>query len=650
MVLAGVVPLLGVAWFPDLVRQLLPGTLVQLLPPPLLERATIKKVIWLDQNWSTEDRKWFHHVSVGATLPIPYSWFMALERPEISLITSPGLLADAEYLDRMGFISSPKSGGAADTDGLPVGFAKLTGAFDPSTRNALPDQIGLTCAACHTGRLEYRGASIRFDGGPAMIDMRKFELTVGLAIAYTAYVPMRFDRFASRVLGPDAKAEDRSALKVRLTLLSRSLVEETQQVTRVVAQRTGPPARGSEGFGRLDWLTRIGNQIFFSDLASGGMKGFEKNFQPVTAPVSFPPLWTVPWFANGQGATSSSTLLYGAVAEALGAAALVDLIGITEREAPYRSSIPIRTLSRIEALLRGPALDRGLAAPKWPGASFAGDPKWQIDPGRAEKGRALYGELCAECHLGPLNDIAYDRQYPGRRISESPSFRSEEGSGQKFLVRVAKSARQIGTDPEQARIVSGRSVAVPGFLNLDPVAELGTKRGCKGMVASKSNELPYSVAVMVIADKVINKAVEDLFLPSGQRSALFGTRKDCPDMSSEPVYLARPLNGVWATAPFLHNGSVPTLYDLLSPAAERPNSFCLGAREFDPQKVGLDISASCLRGETEFSATDQSGMTLSGNSNLGHSFEGQRTLPSGAVGRALRSDECLDLIEYLKTL
>src|SRR5439155_20682065 len=51
-------------------------------------------------------------------------------------------------------------------------------------------------------------------------------------------------------------------------------------------------------------------------------------------------------------------------------------------------------------------------------------------------------------------------------------------------------------------------------------------------------------------------------------------------------YIARPLNGVWATAPYLHNGSVPTLDDLLKPAADRPQKFLVGYRVYDADKLG----------------------------------------------------------------
>src|SRR3546814_14705321 len=65
--------------------------------------------------------------------------------------------------------------------------------------------------------------------------------------------------------------------------------------------------------------------------------------------------------------------------------------------------------------------------------------------------------------------------------------------------------------------------------------------------------------------------------------------------SSLQAYRARSLNGIWATAPYLHNGSVPSLYDLLLPAQAkvglceetRPEAFVVGSREFDPVKVGV---------------------------------------------------------------
>jgi hypothetical protein len=96
-------------------------------------------------------------------------------------------------------------------------------------------------------------------------------------------------------------------------------------------------------------------------------------------------------------------------------------------------------------------------------------------------------------------------------------------------------------------------------------------------------------------------------------------------------YLARPLTGVWATAPYLHNGSVPTLRDLLHPD-RRPAKFITGNREYDPKDVGYSTSGNGWTFDT----------SQPGNSNIGHS--GTR------YGTSLTEDQKDALLEYLKTI
>src|SRR5262249_45988084 len=117
LVAPAVVLVLAITQFPDQLREILaampgqlPATLSQLLPPPLPDPLPIKAARWLDQNWSTEDRHWFHHVSQGTkTFPVPYAWFVALEQPRTYVFSQPGLLSDSNYLERFGFIPSPKT-------------------------------------------------------------------------------------------------------------------------------------------------------------------------------------------------------------------------------------------------------------------------------------------------------------------------------------------------------------------------------------------------------------------------------------------------------------------------------------------------------------------------------------------------------------
>jgi len=103
-------------------------------------------------------------------------------------------------------------------------------------------------------------------------------------------------------------------------------------------------------------------------------------------------------------------------------------------------------------------------------------------------------------------------------------------------------------------------------------------------------------------------------------------------------YESRVLHGIWATAPYLHNGSVPTLAELLKPPAERVASFLVGPN-YDITKVGLaEVQPSGSAPVSVFTATDGSGANLSsGNSNAGHD-----------CGTGLSALEKDALLEYLK--
>lgn len=95
-----------------------------------------------------------------------------------------------------------------------------------------------------------------------------------------------------------------------------------------------------------------------------------------------------------------------------------------------------------------------------------------------------------------------------------------------------------------------------------------------------------------------------------------------------------PLDGIWARAPYLHNGSVPTLADLLNPPAERPSVFARGYDVYDEQKVGFVSDSAEARAEGSIYDTK-----IPGNGNGGHLY-----------GTTLSNDQKQDLLEYLKTM
>lgn len=102
-------------------------------------------------------------------------------------------------------------------------------------------------------------------------------------------------------------------------------------------------------------------------------------------------------------------------------------------------------------------------------------------------------------------------------------------------------------------------------------------------------------------------------------------------------YASQPLDGIWARSPYLHNGSVPTLRDLLEPAAKRPRIWQRGSDELDLVRVGYRSDQSA---PGRYSFVYDTGKP--GNSNSGH--EGKR------YGTELSDAEKDAIVEYMKTL
>jgi mono/diheme cytochrome c family protein len=100
-------------------------------------------------------------------------------------------------------------------------------------------------------------------------------------------------------------------------------------------------------------------------------------------------------------------------------------------------------------------------------------------------------------------------------------------------------------------------------------------------------------------------------------------------------YANQPLDGIWLRAPYLHNGSVPTLRDLLNAPDQRPRKFRRGNDVYDWANVGFD-STTPSEGGREYFEFDTG---LRGNGNGGHTY-----------GTGLSPDDKAALLEYLKTL
>ena len=136
--------------------------------------------------------------------------------------------------------------------------------------------------------------------------------------------------------------------------------------------------------------------------------------------------------------------------------------------------------------------------------------------------------------------------------------------------------------------------------------------------------------------------MDDAGLSDAERAALNGYRLRPPLLpGGEPLpytppsatdLKAGPLAGIWATGPYLHNGSVATVYELLSPVEERRAVFWTGGRQLDSARLGFvsDDAPGRFRFDT----------SLPGNGRGGHLYPAQ----------GLSDDDRQAIIEYLKTL
>jgi hypothetical protein len=567
-----------------------------------------KKTVWLEQNVSRDQLNWFYHADQGTrTLGIPYEWFMKLEQPKLPwlIFTAVAPFKDPTYLDRFGFIPVPEQ-----KDVLPIGFAHGGPMLDPSGapwRNPSDKKdltgIGLTCAACHTGRFTYKDTAVIIDGGPALTDLLKLKQGIGVALFMTRYLPGRFSRFADNVLGKDASLTDRATLKDQIDLVLAQM-KQVQALEKSVASQSI-----EEGYGRLDALNRIGNQVFALDLKK------PENYRGSSAPVHYPRIWNTPWFDWVQYNGSIMQPMVRNAGESLGVSSELNL---TEpAKGLYKSSVDVDTLHAMEQMIAGKAPNAkdgfsGLKSPEWPENILP-----RIDRPLAEKGGELYKEFCQECHRPPVSNKAAFFDFDNKK-----SWRTNQ-IGEPVMLMENIPIEHVGTDSAQAADMLARTVELPANLG---ITQTGFTDALKDLVEKTVNYI-YDRK-----DPPLNKKQRDTF-DGNMPNKILG----------ELAYKVRPLNGVWATPPYLHNASVPTVYDLLSPYDERPKQFYLGNREYDPVKLGYKTD--------ELTNGFLFDTAIRGNANTGHEFNDKPAGTKGKIGkRTLAPDERKAIIEYLKTL
>jgi hypothetical protein len=545
-------------------------------PPPVAEAPGAER--FLDQGWSAADRSTFETTAQGSQL-MPLVWFMALQRTDMNTPFA------GDQLKRYGYL--PSSGS------LPIGFV--------AGRNRNDAQLGMTCAACHTGQLRYRGITWRIDGGRADADFQAFLTDLGAASRATLDHSGRFADFATKVLGTAPPA-------ARAAELRNALTAWTAQYEGFMRASLPNPAWGP---GRLDAFGMIFNRVTGADL------GHAPNFDKADAPVRYPFIWDAPRQDKTQwtGAAPNGTYLRGLArntGEVFGVFGHFDpALGPLHRVA-YNNSVDFQGLQVLEEKVVA------LRAPPWP------DDVFPLDAARVVRGEALFATGCASCHGikesslvqrawdTPLRDVGTDRRtfYNALRTADP---RVLEGSQQPPLV-----GERLGNPAKKLDILAN---AVVGSLlraarQQEPAIRRAIRRDILEGRLPLLNLQPSEAQAVIPAD--IASATADLY--------------KVPATGPGAAYAARVLTGIWTAGPYLHNGSVPSLWELLKPPGERITRFAIGHREFDPVAVGLDTAAAPGRAMFEVDASN-------GNGNGGHDY-----------GTTLPEEDRWALVEYLKTL
>lgn len=583
------------------------------LVTPNLTLETVHEVRYLNAGWDETDRDRYYFTPQGTELlGLIYDWIVNLELP-----LSKQMLTSAESMRGWGFIVDPGQLASESNPGnLPVG---LTRHRDPDTGDW---RLDLTCAMCHTGELHYQGTALRVDGGQALQSVptakRGEFITTLAASAIETYInPRKWERFAQRTAGADEARQD------QLREDFRGFLGNMLHFMRGPGAPKWYPTE--EGRGRTDAVGRIANVVFGGDLKA------PENFRPANAPVNYPFLWDIWRFDWVQYTGFTNQAMARNVGESLGVLAPIALVDDDGKLLPEdefgKTTVNIHGMHCIETVLRD------LEPPRWPE-----DVLGKINIDSAKRGKALFSDQCAFCH-GPHASRPYE--WP---VVTGPG---EKLPGQVDVNWRWDMAGDVSTVDGKAVRSDWRSIvwALP-WISTDVIGTDSTaadnymdNRFNAQVLAPGSEPVNAGDGLQVLLNRLVPLLYERAGIEPPVVADYDGLNVPFR-IANLRAYKSRPLHGVWATPPYLHNGSVPTVHDLLSPHRARPPSFYVGNREYDPVKLGYvtDKRPGSFLHDT----------SVTGNGNSGHLFTDIDT--PGRIGRRFSERERMDLIEYIKVL
>jgi mono/diheme cytochrome c family protein len=214
---------------------------------------------------------------------------------------------------------------------------------------------------------------------------------------------------------------------------------------------------------------------------------------------------------------------------------------------------------------------------------------FDVDMGKAKKGSDLYQQNCVACHR-PHNGEVYQ-------------IGTDSGRAHVVTEAIATSARKGFT----TICSTEKSVEMPGLGSIKPCAKF------EGV-------------------SLVDKAEFAMMNPA-----------------QHDGYNALPLGGVWAQAPYLHNGSVPTLYHLLIPN-ERPVIFMKSRLDYDQQLLGFAWRVSAIKQATKEEGYQYDTKAIPAFSNAGHDKDITIGQHRYKLDWSDDKEGAMDIIEYMKTL
>jgi hypothetical protein len=532
--------------------------------------------------WTAEARANFYSRDQGSRL-IPLHWITALKQPD----GSPFMAAS---LARYGYL--PNEG--STPPGLPVGFTVAN--------TTSGETLGITCAACHTRQITAKGTSYRVDGGPAIVDFQSFLSDLDAAVGRVLDTDSQFVDFSLAILGPAATAADKDALHQSL--------QDWYLPFHTIVTRGLPPTPW--GPGRLDAVSMIFNRLSGLDIGASADHIISSNIYPADAPVRYPFLWNAPrqdqtqWL--GFADNGNAILALGRnVGEVTGVFAAFHpkkdagrLFGIN---LTGENSTNFEGLDELERLVKK------IEPPHWP---------WPVNKALATEGRKIFAQNCsANCHEVKRGKIRSLNLLEETWATPVLNVRSDTREWS-ILYRTV--------DPGVLEGAYILGVQAPLQNPDSPLAVLN--------LAVVGSIIQHTLPIVVPSDLGAQmEAAGTALSPATQALAgAFRYGAAAPQFGS---YEARVLRGIWAAAPYLHNGSVPTLAELLKPASDRVGAFNVGPA-YDLDTVGLAMDQTAFSQVRQ--TTDCSDLN-SGNSRCGHEF-----------GTSLPPSQKKALLEYLKTL